>query len=116
MKVIQFGWRLAVKNKIIILVFFTLAVITTIITGLWIWEIGRKTELLVRRCESAMKLDNSLYDNNSLKLAILKLEEEITLEKVLKRKEVESLEMTQDVLSILEQNRLKVISYRLEGE
>ncbi|RKX81855.1 MAG: hypothetical protein DRP58_11200, partial [Spirochaetes bacterium] len=64
------------KNKIIILVFYTLAVINTIITGLWIWEIGRKTELLVQQCESAMKLDNSLYDNNSLKLAILKLEEE----------------------------------------
>ena len=116
MKVIQSGWRLAVKNKIIILVFFTLAVINTIITGLWISEIGRKIELLVQQCESAMKLDNSLYDNNSFKLAISKLDEEISLEKVLKRKEVESLKMTQDVLSILEQNRIKVISYRLEGE
>jgi len=105
-----------VKKKIVVLIFFTLSVINTIIAGLWILGLGRKTELLVQRYESAVKLDSSLYYNNSLKLAISKLEEEISLEKVLKRKEGESLKMTEDVLHLLEQNRIKVISYRLEGE
>ncbi|MCK5153880.1 MAG: hypothetical protein KAQ93_05930 [Spirochaetales bacterium] len=104
------------KKKIVVLIFFTLAVINTIIAGLWISDIGRKTELLVQRKENAVKLDSSLYDNTSLKLAISKLEEEIFIEKSLKRKEGDTLKMTEDVLRLLEQNRIKVISYRLEGE
>ncbi len=104
------------KKKIIVLIFFTLAVINTIIAGLWISDIGRKTELLAGRYGSAVKLDSSLYDNTSLKLAILKLEEEIYARKALKRKEGEFLKMTEDVLFLLEQNRIRVISYRLEGE
>jgi len=105
-----------VKKKIVLLIFFTLSVINTIIAGLCISGLGRKTELLVQRYESAVKLDSSLYDNTSLKLAISKLEEEISIEKVLKRKEGESLKMTEDVLRLLDKNRIKVISYRLEGE
>ena len=104
------------KKKIVIPIFFTLAVINTIIAGLWISGIGRKTELLMQRYESAVKLDSSLFDNSSLKLAISKLEEEISIKKALKRKGGEPLEMTEDVLGLLEQNRIKVISYRLEGE
>ena len=106
------------KKKIVILIFFILAVINTIIAGLWISGIGRKAELLALRCESAVKLDSSLYDNTSLKVAISKLEEEISVEKALKRKEGEynTLKMTENVLRLLEQNRIKVISYRLEGE
>lgn len=104
------------RNKIVVLIFFTLAVVNTIVAGLWISDIGRKTELLAGRYESAVKLDRSLYDNTSLKAAISKLEEEILGVKVLMRKEGESLKMTEDVLRLLEQNRIKVISYRLEGE
>ena len=106
------------KKKIVILIFFTLSVVNTIIAGLWISGIGRKTELLAWRYESAVKLDSSLYDNTSLKVAISKLEEEISVEKALKRKEGEynTLKMAEDVLRLLEQNRIKVISYRLEGE
>jgi hypothetical protein len=121
LRITQSGWRLAlgdkpVKKKILIPMFFTLAVVNIIISGLWISGIGRKTELLVNRCESGIKLGSSLYNNTSLMLAISKLEEEISIEKTLKRKEGESLKMTEDVLSLLEQNRIKVISYRLEGE
>ncbi len=106
------------KKKVVIIIFFTLAVINTIIAGLWISGIGRKTELLSQRFESAIKLDNSLYDSTSLELAISKLEEEILGVKALKRKEKEynTLKMTEDVLLLLEGNKIKVISYRLEGE
>lgn len=103
-------------KKIIILIFFILAVVNTIIAGFWILRIEQKKELLVERSESAVKLNSSLYDNTSLYLAISKLEEEILVEKALKRKEVEPLKMTEDILHFLEQNSIKVISYRLEGE
>jgi hypothetical protein len=107
-----------VKKRIVVLIFFTLAVVNTIVAGLWISDIGRKTELLVQRKENAVKLDSSLYDNTSLKLAISKLEEEIFIEKSLKRKEGEynTLKMTEDILRLLDKNRIRVISYRLEGE
>lgn len=106
------------KNKMVILIIFTLAVINTIAAGFWISGIGRKTELLVQKKESAIDLDSSLYDSTSLKLAISKLEEEISVENAFRRKEGEynTLKMTEDVLLLLEQNRIKVISYRLEGE
>ena len=106
------------KNKMVILIIFTLAVINTIAAGFWISDIGRKTELLVQRKENAKKLDSSLYDSTSLKLVISKLEEEVSVEKTLRRKdgEYDTLKMTEDVLRLLEKNRIKVISYRLEGE
>lgn len=106
------------KKKIIVLIFFTLAVINAAVAGFWIWNIGWKTELLARQYESAIKLDNSLYDNTSLNQIISKLEEEVSAVKALKRKDNEynTLKMTEDVLLLLEQNRIKVISYRLEGE
>ncbi len=104
------------KKKIVVLIFFTLSVINTIIAGLWISGIGGKIELLVQKKESAMKLNRSLYDNTSFKLANSKLEEEISIEKALKRKEGEALKMTEEVLRLLKQNRIKMISYRLEGE
>ena len=103
------------RNKIVILIFFTLTIINTIIVGLWILDIGRKTVLLTGRYESAVKLDRSLYDNTFLKAAISKLEEEIVKEKDLSRKDGDSLKMTEDVLLLLEQNRINIISYRLEG-
>ncbi len=104
------------KKKIVIFIFFTLLVLNTIIAGFWISDIGRKTELLSGRYESAVKLDSSLYDNTSLMAAISKLKEEISIEKALNRTEGDSLKMTEDVLCLIEQNRIKVISYRLEGE
>ncbi len=106
------------KKKIVILIFFTLVVINTAIAGFWIWDIGRKTELLVQKKESSIKLDSSLFESTSLKLAISKLEEEILGVKALMRKEGEynTLKMTEEVLLLLEQNRIKVVSYRLEGE
>lgn len=103
-------------TKIVNSIFFTLAVINTIITVFWILGIKQKTELLRQRCESALKLDSSLYDNSSLKQAISKLEEEISVEKALKRTEGETLKMTEDVLRLLEINRIKVSTYHLEGE
>ena len=106
------------KNKMVILIIFTLAVINTIAAGFWISGIGRKTELLVQRKESAIKLESFLYDRTSLKLAISKLKEEVSAQKVIIRKDGEynTLKMTEDVLRLFEQNRIKVISYRLEGE
>ena len=104
------------KNKIIILIFFTLAVINTIVSGFRISGIGRKTELLVQKKESAKKLDSSLFDSTSFKLAISKLEEEISARKAPVRKEGETLKMIEDVLLLLKQNKIKVISYHLEGE
>ncbi len=106
------------KKKIIILIFFTLAVINTIILGFWISRIGRKTELLAGRYESAIKLESSFFESTSLKAAISKLEEEISVRKALMRKEGEynTLKMTEDVLLLLEKNKIKVISYRMEGE
>jgi hypothetical protein len=105
-----------VKKKIVIPLFFALAVINTIITGLWISDIRRKMELLNWRYESALNLDSSLYDNTFLKIAISKLEEKIFIEKALKRKEGDAFKMTEDVLRLLEQNRIRVINYHLEGE
>ena len=106
------------KKKIIILIFFTLAVINTIIAGFWISGIGRKTELLAGRYDNAIKLDSSLYDSTSLKLAILNLEEEVSTAGALKRKDEEynTLKMTEEVLLLFEKNGIRVISYRLEGE
>lgn len=106
------------KKKIVILIFFTLAVINTAVAGFRIWDIGRKTELLARRFGNAQKLDSSLFEGRSLKITISKLEEDVSDVKALKRKDDEynALKMTEDVLLLLEQNRIKVISYRLEGE
>ena len=104
------------KKRIVILIFFTLTIINTIVSGLWISDIGRKTKLLIQRKENAMELESSLYSRTSLKVAISTLEEEISVENALKRKERESLKMTEDVLSLFDQNRIKVISYRLEDE
>jgi hypothetical protein len=107
-----------VKKKIIIIIFFTLAIINTIIAGFWILGIGRKTDLLSQRIENAIKLDSSLYDSTSLKLAILSLEEEVSKAGALKRKgeEYNPLKMTEEVLLLFEKNGIRVISYRLEGE
>ena len=110
--------NLTVKKKMIILIFFTLALINTIVAGFWILGIERKKELLMQKKENSLKLDSSLYDSTSLKMAISKLEEELSGEKDFNGKDGEynTLKMTEDVLLLLEQNRIKVISYRLEGE
>jgi len=107
-----------VKKKIVILIFFTLAIINVTAAGFWIWDIGRKTEQLAIRYENAEKMEKSLYENRSLKVTISKLEEELSAVKVPDRKNDKnlSLKMTKDVLLLFEQNRIKVISYRLEGE
>ena len=104
------------KKKIIILIFFTLAVINTIVSGLGILGIRQKTKLLVHRRESAIKLDRSLYDTTSLKVVVLKLEEEIFIKNSFKRQGWNTLKMTEDVLGLFKKNRIKVINYRLEGE
>ncbi len=122
MKVIQSGLRLdhgdrAVKKKVLTLIFLILSVINTIIAGFWISGIGRKTELLARQYGSAVTLDSSLYDNTSLNLAISKLKKDILIDKAINRRndEYNSLKMTKEIMDLFEQNRVKVISYRLEG-
>ncbi len=104
------------KKKIIILIFFTLAGINTIVTGFWISDIGSKTKHLVQRNEKAIKIYRSLYYYTSLNMAISELEEEISKEKTLRQEKGESFKMTEDILGLLEKNRIKVISYRMEDE
>lgn len=104
------------KKKIVILIFITLAFINSAAAGFWIWDIGRKTELLSRRYESAVKLERSFFEGTSLELVISKLKEENFARKALLRKDDDPLKMTLDILHLLEKNKIKVISYRLEGE
>ena len=106
------------KKRIIILIFFVLAVINTITAGFWIFGIERKTELLIEKKENMEELKDSRYDISSLNLAISKLKGEIDDKKILYKMDRESnpLRMTEDVLLLLEKNRIKVINYRLEGE
>ncbi len=106
------------KKKIIVFIFITLAVINTFSAGFWIWDIGQKMELLEQKKENALELDSSIYNNTSLKLVISKLEEEVSVEKAFIRedREFNTLKMTEEVLLLLKENRIKVISYRLEGE
>ena len=104
------------KKRIVILIFFTLAVINTVITVLLIWNIEQRTDILIEKKMIAENLDSSLFDNNSFNRIILKLKEELAALKINKQNGRETLKMTKDVLHLFEQNRIKVISYRMEGE
>ena len=106
------------RKKIVILIFLNLAIINAAIAGLWISGIGRKTEILTMGLDNTKKVDSHLFDSSSLNITILKLKKRLSAIKAIKRKDYDynTLEMTEEVLLLLEKNKIKVISYRLEGE
>ena len=107
------------KKKIIILTFFILTLINTIVAVFWMSDIERKTELLVQKREDTQKFEGVLYDSSSLVAAISRLEEEIADKNALYgivNGKYNPLKMTEGVLLLLEKNRIKIINYRLEGE
>lgn len=107
------------KNKKYILILFTLTLINTIIAGFWILDIKEKTELFVQKKENIQDMEMDLYERLSLDTAISELSREIAGKEALYRSvsaEYNSLEMTEDVLFVFSTNRIKIISYRLEGE
>ncbi len=105
------------KNKVV-LILFTLTVINIITEGFWISGIKEKMELLVEKKENILKLENSLYNSASLDAVVLKLEGELSARQSSggSCRDQNTLKMTEEVLLLLEQNGIRVISYRLEGE
>ena len=106
------------KKKIVILVLLTLTVLNTIVSGFRIFDSKDKFEDLIVKKENAQNLEETLYDISSLDRAISELENERANRRAFHEadKDYSTLKMTEEVLLLLEKNRIRVSNYRLEGE